>query len=110
MKKWIIALALLAGTGSAAEKPTIVGTIANQAGGQIVLTFSGTKECAPRQMLFVYVRDAGGKISLSGCWRIEGDSVYVFWEDGDVYEYDGLEIQFTEAWLRYANAQQGIRS
>lgn len=100
----------MAGAAVAADKPTIVGTIANQAGGQIVLAFSSTKECAAKQMMFVYARSAGGKIGPTGCWRIEGESIWVFWADGEVYEYDGLQIQYTDAWLRWMESQRGVQS
>ena len=89
----------------AADKPTIVGTIANQAGGQIVLATSTTKECSKREMMFAYTRSSGGKVDLTGCWQLDGESVFVFWDDGEVYEYDANSIEFTKKWLAYMAAQ-----
>jgi hypothetical protein len=107
MKKWIIALALLVGAVNAKEleRPSIVGTIKNRAGGSIVLTMRFPKDCSDKGMAFAYVRDDGGKISETGCWKAEDTSIYVFWSDGQVFEYDGLNIEFTEEWLKYMKSQ-----
>ena len=94
----------------AADKPTIVGTIANEAGGQIVLASSTTKDCDKQGRMFVYTRSAGGKIGLTGCWRLDGESVFVFWDDGEVYEYDALAIRFTDAWVRWIESRRGVQS
>lgn len=106
MKKWIIALALLAGASSAAERPLIVGHIDNQAGGEITLTMRVTAKCLERKAAFVYVRDAGGRISLTGCWKVDGETIFVFWDDGDVFSYPFEALQMTTEWLRFMEQQR----
>lgn len=106
MKKWIIALALLAGASSAAERPLIVGQIANQAGGEITLTMRTTAKCREHQAVFVYVRDSGGRVSLIGCWRLEGETIFVFWDDGDTYSYPLDALRMTDEWLRYMEQER----
>lgn len=112
MKRSLLLIGFLAAisVAVAADKPTIVGTIANKAGGQIVLAASTTNECSKREMLFAYTRSSGGKVDLTGCWRLDGESVYVFWDDGEVYEYDGLAIRFSDAWVRWMESRQGVQS
>lgn len=106
MKKWIIALALLAGASSAAERPLIVGHIANQAGGEITLTMRTTAKCREHKAVFVYVRDSGGRVSLIGCWRLEGETIFVFWDDGDTYSYPLDALRMTDEWLRYMEQER----
>lgn len=101
MKRYLIALALLIGTVTAAETPPIVGTIANRAGGQIVLTMRSTSDCAKKEAVFVYTRDEGGKVSAVGCWKVDGESIWVFWADGEIYEYPAASIEWSEAWIEH---------
>jgi hypothetical protein len=109
-KAFIIGLSLAGAVAVADTKPSIVGTIANEAGGQIVLASSTTKGCSKRDLMFAYTRSPGGKIGATGCWRLDGESVFVFWDDGDVYEYDGLGIRFTDAWIKWMESQRGVQS
>lgn len=98
---------LLAGAAVAAEleRPAVVGHIANQAGGQITLTMRTSKKCAQQEAVFAYVRDPGGRISLIGCWKMHGEDVFVFWDDGDVFSYPLESVQMTEEWLRYTEQE-----
>jgi hypothetical protein len=94
---------LLAGAVDAKEleRPLIVGHIANQAGGQITLTMRTSKKCAQQEAVFAYIRDPGGRISLIGCWKMQGEDIFVFWDDGDVFSYPLDSLQMTDDWLRY---------
>ena len=108
MKKWIIALALLAGAVDAKEleRPLIVGHIANQAGGEITLTMRSTAKCREQDAVFVYIRDPGGRVSLIGCWRLVGETIFVFWDDGDTYSYPLDALRMTPEWLRYMEQER----
>lgn len=110
MKKLTRALAvagvlLLGPRATAQEAPPVIGTITNRAGGEIVFTTRSTSKCSKQEARFAYIRDDGGKISLLGCWRIDGEQVFVFWDDGDTYSYPMDAIRFTEEWIRYSEAK-----
>lgn len=110
MKKLTRALAvagvlLLGPRATAQEVPAVIGTLPNRAGGEIVFTTRVTRSCSKQEAIFAYIRDEGGKISLAGCWRIDGEQVFVFWDDGDVYSYPLNTIRFTEEWIRYSEAK-----
>jgi len=99
---------LLAGAAVAAEleRPLIVGHIANQAGGEITLTMRSTAKCREQDAVFVFVRDPGGRVSLIGCWRLVGETIFVFWDDGDTYSYPLDALRMTPEWLRYMEQER----
>ncbi len=53
-----------------------------------------TAKCREQDAVFVYIRDPGGRVSLIGCWRLVGETIFVFWDDGDTYSYplDALQV------------------
>jgi len=105
---WVL-LCLPATVVTANQRPSVVGVIKNRAGGEIVLTMRFPKVCLDKDMASAYVREDGGKISETGCWKAEDTSVFVFWSDGQVFEYDGTSIEFTKEWLAYM-ASQGVET
>lgn len=79
-----------------------VATIENQAGGTINLT---DEKCLnDPASRFVYSRDAGGRIVLTGCWMFDGDFVFVKWDDGTVYSYPGGSVT-----MRVAAKPKGVQ-
>ncbi len=44
--------------------------------------------------------------SLIGCWRLEGETIFVFWDDGDTYSYPLDALRMTDEWLRYLEQQR----
>jgi hypothetical protein len=101
LRATLAALLLTCAPARAAETPAIVGTIANRAGGEIVLTMRATKDCTKQEGVFVYIRNDGGKVSSTGCWRVDDTTIFVFWDDGEVYTYPAEAVRFTEEWLEY---------
>lgn len=105
MVKWIVLLSLLSSELIAQQMPVIVGTIRNRAQGEITFT---TEPCnTDSTMHFAFIRDDGGKLSLSGCWKLIGYDVVVKWSDGDVYSYPVSNVQFTQEYNEwYAERQR----
>lgn len=106
MRKFIWALIVISGTAVAQERPTVIGFITNKAEGEITLTGAICK--ADKSKFFLYVRDRGGKISLTGCWSIFESDIFVTYSDGDIYSYPVTAVNFTpeyDAWYQ-RNQQQ----
>lgn len=80
------------------QKPLIVGHIANQEGGRIMLT---TEPADCENKLFFYAVNKGGKIVAKGCYTVIGQEVFATWSDGSMYQYSGENIQFTQEFLDY---------
>ena len=108
--KMFAAVAALFSITAFAEQPPIVGTIANRAGGQIVLM---SNPC-PRDktQLFVYIKEEGGRISETGCWTFKKPNIYVFWDDGEVFQYDFDAMNMTPEYAEYLrrNYPQGDKA
>ena len=104
MRKLFVLIALMCTEVVAQKAPTVVGTIRNRASGEITLT---TESCSSDpSMFFVFVRDDGGKLSLSGCWRAVDYNVIVKWSDGDVYSYPIMNVEFSPEYDRWYAEQQ----
>lgn len=102
MKKTILAILLTATAVVAARTPPpVIGTLKNAAGGEIVLTTTTAKECKGAAQYIAYIRAKTGKVTLTGCHTLNNDRIIVFWNDGDVYEYPILDIDFDPEWLKY---------
>ena len=91
-----------------AKVPTIVGTIANRANGQIVLTSNKCPKDDSR--LFAYVKQDGGRIRYTGCWIWEDPKIFVFWDTGDVFEYDFASVELSPEFIEYLNRRQANES
>lgn len=109
MRKLFISLvAACSVTAVAQNVPTIIGFIPNRADGQIVLTTETCKGTTDQK--FAFVKDDGGKLSLTGCWKLIDAEVLVRWADGDVYSYDVAAVIFTpefDAWYSKRNKPNG---
>lgn len=105
MRKLILLVALLCNEAVAQQPPSILGTIRNRADGAITLT---TETCrTDKTMFFVFVRDDGGKLSLTGCWRTIDYNVFIKWSDGDVYTYPIDNVEFSQEYDEwYAERQR----
>jgi hypothetical protein len=77
-----------------AQTPTILATLPNQGGGKITFTSEQSASCKPDQ-LFAYAQNKGGRIELTGCYRLIGEEVFVVWSDGDVYTYPIESLQIS---------------
>lgn len=83
----------------AAELPVILGTIPNR--DQAKITFTTTEgNCKDGEKL-VYTQADGGKVTLTGCYRIVGDQLFVVWRDGDIYTYDFASLELSGEMQRY---------
>jgi hypothetical protein len=87
-----------------AQTPTILATLPNQGGGKITFTSERSESCKPDQ-LFAYAQNKGGKIELTGCYRLIGEEVFVVWSDGDVYTYPFDSLQISKEMERYSGKQ-----
>lgn len=104
----LIAAIGFATSAIAQEWPAVIGTISNRAGGEIVLT--GEVCAADKTKFFVYIRDSGGKISGTGCWTFKQGSFWVFWDDGEVFNYDYEAFKPTSEFETYMEDKDGVRS
>lgn len=108
MRKLFLSLAAFCSVAVAQNAPTIIGYIPNRASGQITLT-SETCSSAKDQM-FLFVRDDGGKLSMTGCWKMIESNILVKWSDGDVYSYDVAAVIFSDEfneWYATKNKPKG---
>lgn len=108
MRKLFLFFALFCSVAAAQERPTIIGYIPNRASGQITLT--GELCSDSKDQMLVFIRDDGGKLSTTGCWRLIDSSVIVRWADGDVYSYDVGAVIFTDEfneWSAKKNKPKG---
>jgi hypothetical protein len=99
--------ALILGTVTAvavAQTPTILATLPNQGGGKITFTSERSANCKPDQLL-AYAQNKGGKVELTGCYRLIGEEVFVVWSDGDVYTYPFDSLQISKEMERYSGKQ-----
>jgi hypothetical protein len=88
--------------------PPIIGHIRNRAGGQIILA---SEKCSSDQSLqFAFIKDNGGKLSLTGCWRMIGDDIVIRWSDGDVYSYPVENIEFTDSFNQWSERNEREKS
>ena len=69
----------------AQDMPFILGTIQNRDNANI--TFTTTQNACENNDHFVYAQSSGGKVSITGCYRLVDDQLMVFWSDGDVFTY-----------------------
>ena len=83
----------------AADQPVIVGVISNRAGGEIVFTSNACP--SDKTQMFVYIKEDGGRIKQSGCWTLRQKRIYVFWDDGEVFEYELDALQITPEYQEY---------
>jgi len=105
MKNIILAVVASLVTVTAwAKVPTIVGTIKNRANGQIVFTSNKCPKDDSR--LFAYVKQDGGRIRHTGCWIWEDPIIFVFWDTGDVFEYDFASVELSPEFIEYMNRRQ----
>lgn len=108
MRKLFLSLAAFCSVAVAQNAPTIIGYIPNRASGQITLT---TETCSTaKDQMFLFVRDDGGKLSMTGCWKMIDANILVKWSDGDVYSYDVENIIFTpefDEWYAKRNKPKG---
>lgn len=104
MRKFIWILVAFCSTAVAQTPPTIIGKIRNRAQGEI--TFTSEKCSRDPTMNFAFIRDDGGRLSLSGCWRLVDYNVLVSWSDGDVYSYPVENVQFTPEYNAWYEQQQ----
>ena len=91
--------------------PSVLGWIRNRAQGQIVL--AGETCAADPTRRFAFVKDDGGKISLTGCWQMIGDDIFINWSDGDVFSYPIASIEFSPAfneWYERNRKEKGNRN
>jgi len=99
MRKFIWIFIALCNVAMAQSPPGVIGTIRNKGNGEITLT---GEECSAKTgKYFVYIRDPGGRISLTGCWSMLENNIFVAWADGDVYSYPIESLTFTpefDAW------------
>ena len=89
--------------------PPIIGSIKNRAGGQIILA---TEKCSTDPSLqFAFVKDDGGRLSLTGCWQMIGEDIIIKWSDGDVFSYPVGSIEFSDGFNRWSeqNARDKAR-
>jgi hypothetical protein len=104
MRKLFLLFAAFCSVAVAESLPIIIGYIPNRASGQITLTgelCSGSKD-----EKFVFVKDDGGKLSMSGCWTLIGNDVIVRWSDGDVYSYSAGSIVFSNEFNEWYSKQK----
>lgn len=91
--------------------PPIIGWIRNRAQGQIVLA---TEKCSTDPSLqFAFVKDDGGRLSLTGCWQMIGEDIVIRWSDGDVFSYPVESIEFTASfneWSERNRREKGNRN
>ena len=103
MKKWL--LALVPGLVLAQPIPDIMGYIKNRDNGRIVFTM--VRGACPEGWSAVYSTADGGKVAVSGCYRLIGEDLMVRWGDGDTYSYPFVDLEFTQEFLRFVEAKQG---
>jgi hypothetical protein len=107
MRKLFLLFAAFCSVAVAQSVPTVIGFIPNRASGQITLTSETCKGSTDER--FVFVKDDGGKLSLTGCWKMIDSDVIVRWSDGDVYSYDVGMVVFTPAFNEwYKNRNQPV--
>jgi len=105
--KWLT-VGLMVSTAWALDWPGVVGTISNKAGGEIV--FTGEACPTDETRFFVFIRDKGGKVSNTGCWVFRQGAFWVFYGDGDVFNYPYEAIKMTPEFRQYLNEQRGVKS
>jgi hypothetical protein len=106
MKKNFSWISLLLVPIASANQPTIVGHIPNQAGSKI--TFTTERGDCPEYQLIVYGQQKGGRIGITGCYRLIDDELFVVWSDGDVFTYPFDALVFTQEFERHV--REGARS
>jgi len=111
MRKLIWVFVAICNVAVAQSPPTILGMIRNRAQGEITLT---TEKCqSDPDKSFVFVRDEGGRLSLTGCWKLVEYNVLVSWSDGDVYSYPVSAVNFTpefNEWYKQRRTQKNNSS
>lgn len=79
-------------------------TIPNRGGGDIQFTDT---DCPNRPgQAVVFAVGSGGKITVAGCWTMNGDYVLVRWNDGDDYTYPLEDGELTDYGQRLLDAEQ----
>lgn len=89
------------------KPPSVLGWIRNRAQGQIVL--AGENCAAEPTRRFAFIKDDGGRISLTGCWQMIGDDIFINWSDGDVFSYPIASIEFSPAFNEWYERNRGKR-
>lgn len=95
--KKIFALALVCLSAAVCAETEIIGTIPNKGGGAI--TFMAVRGDCPPGQLMAYTQSSGGKIELTGCFRILSKQLLVIWSDGDAYTYPVSDVKFSDEFL-----------
>jgi len=111
MRLKILFCAFFASFGAnALAAPEIIGVIPNKSGG--VITFTTLRGDCPQGQLMVYTQSSGGKIELTGCFRVVSKQLFVIWADGDAYTYPVADVQFSEEFVdeaqRKKTSEKGI--
>ncbi len=106
MKRYIVLLAAFmplasAQNGPSPGAPTILGTIPNRDNNNI--TFTTVQSDCPENQYLVYAQSDGGRISLTGCYRLVSNQFFVKWVDGDVYTYPADNLIPSDEFLNYMN-------
>lgn len=104
MRKLAAAAFGLLSVGAVADQlknaPAILFSLKNQHGGDMF--FTSKQITCPDKTLWAFIRDPGGKTSLTGCYTIGGDMIFVQWSDDTaVYTYDFNTVTPTEETLRF---------
>jgi hypothetical protein len=90
-------------TALAAQIPLVLGTVQNQAGSWITFTtYQGNCEGDDK---VAFTQSSGGKVELTGCYRIVGDQLFVIWADGDIYTYKIEHLTFSREMLKWLEEQ-----
>jgi hypothetical protein len=63
----------------------VIAEAINNGGGTIALTNVPCKSIANTSIAYSYIKNGQ---SLLGCWTLEGDRVFIQWNDGDLRSYN----------------------
>lgn len=99
MQKVMAYLAIIPSVVMAQELPLIIGTMPNKDNAKITFTtYQG--ECKGNDKV-VFTQADGGKVMLTGCYRLVGDDLFVVWSDGDIYTYPVENLVFSSDAQKY---------
>ena len=99
MKRMILAMFLIPTAIAAQNVPLVVGTIPNRDNSKI--TFTTYKGQCTNNDWVVYAQADGGKISLTGCYRVVGEELFVIWSDGEIYAYPWANLTLSSEMDQY---------
>lgn len=101
MKRYAVLLAAASPLAGAQDVPTILGTLPNRDNNKI--TFTTLKTDCPKDQYLVYTQADGGKISMTGCYSLVGDQLFVRWVDGDFYTYPADDLIPSDEFRNFMN-------